>query len=343
MSHRPGLPKARSIYARQCVSVLINVSEIHYCQIHGEYRGQGCADCRRDREEAESHAAERFYEAQEEADRRTEDAAYEFANPGDYTCPFCRFKTLLMNASRCPKCHGVVSDSYWAEVEARNKAKAARAAERRAAEEARKAQEREEWNRKEPERRAAAAAQAAKEAAEASNRKRRKLGWGILSVFSIVVLSGVIYVATKPQPSTSAPQYSARVCEDSGNTTLDLSGLHVQTVVLQLRPGCFSGEVTLPGHWDTFGYRRAAGTTDGWVAWLGTSVNLWRLPPKQPGPLDSTATFSKANGGDRTVFRLQGSGTIVLYAAHCINYHKGSWGFPTSNFDCGPIDMTLRN
>ena len=187
-----------------CIIIPINVSETHYCHIHGEYYGQGCPSCRDDQEKAESRATERFYEAQEEAERRAEEAAYQFANPGDYTCPFCRFKTLLMDASRCPKCHGIVPESYWVEVEARRKARAARESERRAAEEARKAREREEWIRREPERRATAAAQAAKDAAEkaaeASTRKRRRWGWAIiLFAFFVVLPQTLHYFATKDQ------------------------------------------------------------------------------------------------------------------------------------------------
>jgi len=175
------------------------MSESHYCHIHGEYRGQGCPSCRDDHERAENRAAERFYEAQEEADRRAQAAADQFANPGDYTCPFCRFETLLMYASRCPKCHGVVPESYWLKVEAREKAAAAREAARHAEEEARKAKEREEWIRKEPERRAAAAAQAATEAVEASKRKQRKRGWNISLALSATYLLALVYFVVEPQ------------------------------------------------------------------------------------------------------------------------------------------------
>jgi hypothetical protein len=104
-----------------------------------------------------------------------------------------------MYASRCPKCHGVVPESYWLKVEAREKAAAAREAARHAEEEARKAKEREEWIRKEPERRAAAAAQAATEAVEASKRKQRKRGWNISLALSATYLLALVYFVVEPQ------------------------------------------------------------------------------------------------------------------------------------------------
>lgn len=38
-------------------------------------------------------------------------------NPGDYPCPACKYKTLLLHGSRCPKCHANIPDTYWIIVE----------------------------------------------------------------------------------------------------------------------------------------------------------------------------------------------------------------------------------
>lgn len=42
-----------------------------------------------------------------------EELAYAINNPGDYACPHCRLRTLLANASRCPRCHGEIESDYW--------------------------------------------------------------------------------------------------------------------------------------------------------------------------------------------------------------------------------------
>ncbi len=90
-----------------------------YCKIHGEYYGYVCEDCG----------------TAEWALRETvAAAAHAQANPGDYDCPHCRYRSLRVNASRCPLCHGEIEGGYWNDVFAREKAEAERKAARLKAE-----------------------------------------------------------------------------------------------------------------------------------------------------------------------------------------------------------------
>lgn len=51
-------------------------------------------------------------------------------NPGDYICPYCKFKTLKEEASCCPRCHKNIESKYWNSVDTpRRLAEAARKAE----------------------------------------------------------------------------------------------------------------------------------------------------------------------------------------------------------------------
>ncbi|MEO7044969.1 MAG: hypothetical protein ABI091_06645 [Ferruginibacter sp.] len=52
-----------------------------------------------------------------EIQRRQEEAQYRADNPGDYECPHCFYGTLRRNATRCPKCQGVINSNYWANIQ----------------------------------------------------------------------------------------------------------------------------------------------------------------------------------------------------------------------------------
>jgi hypothetical protein len=92
-----------------------------YCQTHGrfdDYFNRGCPQCK-------------F--AEEELRNAVEQAAYTSANPGDYDCPLCKYRSLREGASRCPLCHGEIKGDYWNAVWAKKKVDAEAAAERKRA------------------------------------------------------------------------------------------------------------------------------------------------------------------------------------------------------------------
>lgn len=94
-----------------------------YCRVHdGLYYKyeDGCPKCRDDAEQAASDRSEIIGELA----RSREDianAAFYFANPGDYNCPSCKFLTLKKGASRCPRCQADPGLQYWAEVETKER------------------------------------------------------------------------------------------------------------------------------------------------------------------------------------------------------------------------------
>lgn len=85
-----------------------------YCHIHGRSgdHEDGCPLCRDAQERAESDLAEVI--ALLKAIR----------NPGDYECPHCGRIALKKQFSRCGHCQGVVEQSYWQIIEAREQAAA---------------------------------------------------------------------------------------------------------------------------------------------------------------------------------------------------------------------------
>lgn len=109
-----------------------------YCQTHGrfdDYFNRGCPACQ--------NAEQELIHAEWELRNAVSEAAYAKANPGDYECPHCLYRSLKKRASRCPLCHGEVWSTYWDDVLAREKVNAEReaaasnvAAERRRAAEA---------------------------------------------------------------------------------------------------------------------------------------------------------------------------------------------------------------
>lgn len=142
----------------------------HYCHIHGEYPEyrDGCPDCQTAEDRAESNRAEML--------DRLSTAEYKRANPGDFQCPSCRYKTLLRQASRCPMCHATIEGQYWADVESAEKRKEKARARVEELRRKREAKEAEEWKRAEPARLAAeAAAAAAKRKADAQKKRKSVL------------------------------------------------------------------------------------------------------------------------------------------------------------------------
>lgn len=141
-----------------------------------ECRADEAADhCRRTLEQQEEghRDAERQHE---EMQRSLSESEYRRANPGDYECPHCKYKSLKSQASRCPLCHGEIGRDYWGVVAARELADAERtlAAAQAAAErqKAVAAAEAAELIRTAPER-AAAAERAALAAANAAAERQR--------------------------------------------------------------------------------------------------------------------------------------------------------------------------
>ena len=128
-----------------------------YCNIHGRYDNyfdRGCPDCQN---------------AELGLRNAVSEAAYAKANPGDYDCPHCKYRSLRAGASRCPLCHGEIGGDYWNGVRTREQAAAER---KRVMEEEAAA----EWIRTAPERAAAAeraALAGAKAAAEAQQLRRK--------------------------------------------------------------------------------------------------------------------------------------------------------------------------
>ncbi len=143
-----------------------------FCRIHGKFEDayDGCPTCReveeraeRDREEQREAAEidrEERRASEERAEAAREDREYKRANPGDYGCPSCGYKTLLRSRPRCPICHADIPDDYWTRIID---------GERREAEERERLKRlaAEEWERARPERerRAAEARQVADQAA----------------------------------------------------------------------------------------------------------------------------------------------------------------------------------
>ncbi len=78
-----------------------------YCHIHGDYGNyyDGCPDC--------SAAEKRAESDREEIKERLSQIAYASANPGDFNCPHCKYKSLKWEATRCPLCRGEVESAYW--------------------------------------------------------------------------------------------------------------------------------------------------------------------------------------------------------------------------------------
>lgn len=89
-----------------------------YCKIHGHFDDDYCRDCRATEERAEQDREEMLGLMEATAASQAQ-MLESINNPGDYDCPHCRFKTLRRDATRCPKCHGEISDRYWRDVEAR--------------------------------------------------------------------------------------------------------------------------------------------------------------------------------------------------------------------------------
>lgn len=89
-----------------------------FCHIHGQYEdyfNRGCPSCQRS-EEVARHAEWELKEA-------VSKAAHDRANPGDYDCPHCKYRTLRADATRCPLCQGVIGGDYWKSIRAWEKAK----------------------------------------------------------------------------------------------------------------------------------------------------------------------------------------------------------------------------
>jgi len=131
------------------------MSDRFNCPIHGVRRvdsyNDGCPECETTAWELKNAVS---------------DAGYRSANPGDYECPHCRYRSLLRDASRCPLCHGEIAGNYWIPVRAQEKAETERKRAREAAATA-------EWIRTAPEREALARA-ATLAAAEERELKRQR-------------------------------------------------------------------------------------------------------------------------------------------------------------------------
>ena len=89
-----------------------------YCKIHGHFVGDACSDCSDAEERAEADRAEMIERLEELRDSAPDagDIAYAINNPGDHECPYCRFRTLRLDASRCPKCHSNISLDHWVPI-----------------------------------------------------------------------------------------------------------------------------------------------------------------------------------------------------------------------------------
>jgi hypothetical protein len=94
-------------------------------KIHGEFFTKTCNDClsaeqdaQADRADAQADRASMIEELRELRYSQPDEAviADGINNPGDHECPSCRFRTLLLDASRCPKCHSNISPDYWVPV-----------------------------------------------------------------------------------------------------------------------------------------------------------------------------------------------------------------------------------
>lgn len=133
-----------------------------------EERHEELADLAREaeRESERRHREEREWaeDRQREAEEFQEDVLYKQANPGEYDCPGCGFRTLKRGYRRCSKCGNDAGPDYWPAVLAREEAEA----ERRRAQEARAKAE---WERGRPERERKEAEARERAAAEALRRE----------------------------------------------------------------------------------------------------------------------------------------------------------------------------
>lgn len=115
------------------------------CPIHGVYFESflqaGCPQCREAEEQAETgrakiqeeisrlndslQASREAGESEREAsEARILSALYAVNNPGDYQCPSCKLRTLLMDAERCPRCQKDVKHGYWDDIRERERRRA---------------------------------------------------------------------------------------------------------------------------------------------------------------------------------------------------------------------------
>ena len=87
-----------------------------YCHIHGKhYYDDGCPRCRAAEEQAESDRSDTL-EKLDDLRKAQRHAADAINNPGDYACPYCKLRTLLKDASCCPKCQKDIGSDYWDRV-----------------------------------------------------------------------------------------------------------------------------------------------------------------------------------------------------------------------------------
>lgn len=95
-----------------------------YCNIHGRHDSDGCPDCREAVERAEDNR-EKLVETFSDLIKLNREAEsernYKINNPGDYDCPYCRFRTLKKNASVCPKCQKDILPAEWKKIIFRDK------------------------------------------------------------------------------------------------------------------------------------------------------------------------------------------------------------------------------
>src|ERR1700722_6741832 len=86
-----------------------------YCKIHGQFVGDTCSDCSDGEHRAEADRAEMIERLEELRDSGPDagEIANAINNPGDHDCPYCRYRTLRLDAARCPKCHGNIQPDHW--------------------------------------------------------------------------------------------------------------------------------------------------------------------------------------------------------------------------------------
>jgi len=139
-----------------------------YCHVHGRYGDyeDGCPQCRT--------AEERADQDHTEIRQQLAQLSYDARNPGDYTCPHCRYVALRQGATRCPLCHGTIDAQFWRDVAARKQAAAKAAHDERLR---RERIEREEYERARPERE------------RLHRRKRLLIACGIFFAYFLPVLS----------------------------------------------------------------------------------------------------------------------------------------------------------
>lgn len=104
------------------------------CRIHGEYYGDYCSECREAAERAEldrEEMIEKLVELKEAGEEAQSNLAYAINNPGEYGCPHCKLLALKMEASRCPRCHGVIDPGFWPPIRKRNEERLKEIEERR--------------------------------------------------------------------------------------------------------------------------------------------------------------------------------------------------------------------